>query len=70
MDACISLLDGQCFLMDSTNFHSISFQRVYQYIKRYSVGYDLDAYSFDPADHTVEGTPQECITLFLKYFYH
>lgn len=52
-------LANQLVFMDEEEFESNSFQRVYQYIRRYTAGENLDNFSFK--ESSVEGTPQECL---------
>jgi retron-type reverse transcriptase len=50
-------------LMDDGEFKSCSYQRVYQYIRRFTAGQKLDNFSYPG---TVEGTPQNCVEQLLQ----
>ncbi|XP_048466706.1 E3 ubiquitin-protein ligase rnf213-alpha-like [Rhincodon typus] len=52
-------------LMDEDVFVSEAYQRPYQYLRRFSVHKDIDAFSYKK--YSVEGNPAECLTLFLQY---
>jgi hypothetical protein len=50
--------------MDSEEFESSTYQRVYQYLRRFAAGSDLNNFSFEGA---IEGTPVNCLMLLLRY---
>ncbi len=49
--------------MDDEEFQSNSYQRVYQYIRRFTSEQNLDSFSFDEC---VEGTTQDCLEIILQ----
>ncbi len=49
--------------MDETIFKSAPYQRVFQYLRGYTVGVNLDSFQFN---ETVEGTCQEFLDMILK----
>lgn len=49
--------------MDWKEFCSEAFQRPFQYLRRFNVGNDLDTFEYE--EGSVEGTPAECLQLFL-----
>ncbi len=49
--------------MDDEEFKSNSYQRVYQYIRRFTAKQNLDSFSFNGC---VEGTPQDCLEIILQ----
>ena len=51
-------------LMDNKEFKRSSYQRVYQYLRRYSAGKNLDNFSFVGAEE--EGSAEDCLELFLE----
>ena len=61
----LSHVDKSLVLMDSEEFKGDTYQRVYQYIRRFAAGSDLNAFSFQGG--TVEGSPEDCLKLLLKY---
>jgi hypothetical protein len=50
-------------LMDDEEFKGASYQRVYQYIRRYTAGQNLDTFSYAGE---VEGRPQDCAEQLLR----
>ena len=50
--------------MDDQEFHSATFQRVYQYLRRHIANMNLDHFQYQT---TSEGTPDDCLKLFLQY---
>ena len=50
-------------LMNDEEFKSDSYQRVYQYIRRYRAGKKLDEFNFQ---ETVEGSIENCLELLLE----
>ncbi|XP_043570814.1 E3 ubiquitin-protein ligase rnf213-alpha-like isoform X1 [Chiloscyllium plagiosum] len=52
-------------LMDEDIFVSEAYQRPYQYLHRFSVHKDIDAFSYQK--YSVEGNPAGCLTLLLQY---
>ena len=55
---------GSRVVMDQEEFENETFQRVYQYLRRYAAGTDLDRFSYQR--QSVEGTPQDCLQIFLR----
>ena len=55
---------GSRVVMDQEVFENETFQRVYQYLSRYAAGTDLDRFSYQR--QSVEGTPQDCLQIFLR----
>ncbi|XP_071430029.1 E3 ubiquitin-protein ligase RNF213 isoform X2 [Pithys albifrons albifrons] len=51
--------------MDKEEFCSEAFQRPFQYLKRFDQGCDLDMFWYKA--HSVEGSPAECLQLFLLH---
>uniref|UniRef100_H0WTB7 E3 ubiquitin-protein ligase RNF213 n=1 Tax=Otolemur garnettii TaxID=30611 RepID=H0WTB7_OTOGA len=51
--------------MDHTEFCSETFQRPYQYLKRFHENQNLDMFQYQ--EGSVEGTPEECLQHFLIY---
>ncbi len=51
--------------MDNKEFKRSSYQRVYQYLRRYSAGKNLDNFSFVGAEE--EGSAEDCLELFLEW---
>ncbi|XP_064378919.1 E3 ubiquitin-protein ligase RNF213 isoform X2 [Dromaius novaehollandiae] len=51
--------------MDEEEFCSEAFQRPFQYLKRFDLGYNLDTFFYE-AD-SVEGSPAECLQQFLLH---
>ncbi|XP_064532292.1 E3 ubiquitin-protein ligase RNF213 isoform X2 [Pseudopipra pipra] len=51
--------------MDKEEFRSEAFQRPFQYLKRFDQGCDLDVFWYEA--HSVEGSPAECLQLFLLH---
>ncbi|XP_053850563.1 E3 ubiquitin-protein ligase RNF213 [Vidua macroura] len=51
--------------MDKEEFCSEAFQRPFQYLKRFDQGYDLDTFWYEAL--SVEGTPAECLQIFLLH---
>ncbi|XP_062362182.1 E3 ubiquitin-protein ligase RNF213 [Cinclus cinclus] len=51
--------------MDKEEFCSEAFQRPFQYLKRFDQGYDLDTFWYE--ELSVEGSPAECLQLFLLH---
>lgn len=49
--------------MDEEIFKSAPYQRVFQYLRRYTGGANLDLFQFN---QTVEGTSQECLQMILQ----
>ncbi|XP_015735182.1 E3 ubiquitin-protein ligase RNF213 isoform X2 [Coturnix japonica] len=49
--------------MDEEEFHSEAFQRPFQYLKRFDSGCNLDTFWYK--EHSVEGSPAECLQVFL-----
>ncbi len=49
--------------MDDGEFQSNSYQRVYQYIRRFTDKQNLDSFSFN---EYIEGTPQDCLEIILQ----
>ncbi len=50
-------------LMDNQEFRSDPYQRVYQFIRRFRVGKNLDDFSFKTA---IEGTTENCLEMLLE----
>ena len=50
-------------LMDTGEFESSPYQRVYQYIRRFIAGQNLDSFAYSGL---VEGTPQDCVGQLLQ----
>ena len=50
--------------MDDHEFRSVTFQRVYQYLRRHISNINLDRFQYQS---NPEGTPVECLKLFLQY---
>lgn len=50
--------------MDDQEFHGATFQRVYQYLRRHIANMNLDHFQYLT---TSEGTPDDCLKLFLQY---
>lgn len=61
--SCFYLLGKHYSLMDDVEFRSDPYQRVYQYIRRFDNGCQLDAFSYC---QNVEGTKQDCVQLLLR----
>ena len=57
------LSDKSVVVMDDEEFKSNSYQRVYQYIRRFTTKQNLDSFSFNGC---VEGTPQDCLEIILQ----
>lgn len=51
--------------MDPIEFSSEAFQRPYQYLKRFHQNQNLDTFWYK--EHSVEGSPEECLQHFLIY---
>lgn len=51
--------------MDEEEFHSEAFQRPFQYLKRFDNGCNLDTFWY--TEHSVEGSPAECLQVFLLH---
>ncbi|XP_068007364.1 E3 ubiquitin-protein ligase RNF213 isoform X3 [Melanerpes formicivorus] len=51
--------------MDEEEFCSEAFQRPFQYLKRFDQGLNLDTFWYEA--HSVEGSPAECLQLFLLH---
>uniref|UniRef100_A0A669PUC8 RING-type E3 ubiquitin transferase n=2 Tax=Phasianus colchicus TaxID=9054 RepID=A0A669PUC8_PHACC len=51
--------------MDEEEFHSEAFQRPFQYLRRFNNGYDLDTFWY--TEQSVEGSPAECLQVFLLH---
>lgn len=51
--------------MDPIEFSSEAFQRPYQYLKRFHQNQNLDTFRYK--EHSVEGSPEECLQHFLIY---
>ncbi len=49
--------------MNDEEFKSNSYQRVYQYIRRFTAKQNLDSFYFNEC---VEGTPKDCLKIILK----
>ena len=58
------LLDADEIVMDSDEFRSESFQRVYQYLRRHTTRTNLDRFSY--SEDNVEGTPHDCLQVVLR----
>ena len=56
---------GSRVVMDLEEFENETFQRVYQYLRRYAAGTDLDRFSYQR--QSVEGTPQDCLQIFFRF---
>jgi hypothetical protein len=50
--------------MDVEEFRGATFQRVYQYLRRHAAKVNLDQFQYQA---TTEGTPHDCLQLFLQY---
>ena len=59
----ISPLDPSELVMDDNIFKSAPYQRVFQYLRHYTGGANLDTFKFN---QTVEGTPQDCLQMILR----
>ena len=59
-------LDDSLVLMDFEEFRSPSYQRVYQYLRRHTMGSNLDAFAFTGQ---VEGDSNDCLNMILQYVY-
>ena len=57
-------VDDSIVVMDNREFESDPYQRVYQYIRRHTLGSNLDDFSL--IEGNVEGTPQDCLEIILK----
>ncbi len=57
------LSDKSVVVMDDEEFKSNSYQRVYQYIRRFTAKKNLDSFSFNGC---VKGTPQDCLEIILR----
>ena len=55
---------GSRVVMDQEVFENVTFQRVYQYLRRYAAGNNLDRFSYQR--DSIEGTPQDCLKIFLR----
>ena len=55
---------GSRVVMDQDEFENETFQRVYQYLSCYAAGNDLDRFSYQR--DSIEGTPQDCLQIFLR----
>jgi len=64
MDICLHLIDINVVSMDGGIFRSESFQRVYQYLKRFSSHTNLARFSYKVG--SIEGTVPEALNLLLK----
>ncbi|XP_073901038.1 E3 ubiquitin-protein ligase RNF213 isoform X4 [Castor canadensis] len=51
--------------MDHKEFRSATFQRPYQYLRRFHQNENLDSFQYQ--ENSIEGTPEECLQLFLIY---
>lgn len=51
-------------VMDKKEFESETFQRVYQYLKRHTLGSNLDTFSY--AMGSTEGTSDDCLQILLQ----
>ena len=49
--------------MDDKKFKSDSYQRVYQFIRRYRAGKNLDKFRFED---DIEGSMEDCLELLLE----
>ena len=56
-------LDLSLVMMDSTEFESPLYQRVYQYLRRYIGEYNLDTFSYAA---NVEGSPENCLEVITR----
>ena len=54
---------GNRIVMDKKEFESQTLQRVYQYLRRHTVGSNLDVFFYNSG--STEGTPQDCLEIFL-----
>lgn len=52
--------------IDLKEFQGEHFQRVYQYLKRCKNDQALDSFLYLP--ESVEGTPNECLEILLRYY--
>lgn len=52
-------------LVDQGNFRSSSFQRVFQYLRRFTAGANLDSFFYTEGE--VDGTPRECVEQLLRW---
>ena len=59
----IVIADPMKCSMDSREFRSPVFQRVYQYLRRHMEHISLDTFSYMP--ESVEGKPVECLQILL-----
>ena len=50
--------------MDLEEFRSPSYQRVYQYLRRHTMGSNLDAFAYTGL---IEGEPKDCLHMILQY---
>ena len=51
--------------MDDIEFKSEPYQRVFQYLRRYFFGSNLDSFCFNK--NQVEGPVEECLKMILQY---
>ena len=59
-DCVLVITIGNIRGMDDDNFESRPYQCVYQYLKKYQAGENLDYFSFQ--QQAIHGTPQECLS--------
>lgn len=50
-------------LMDQKEFQRVSYQRVYQYLKRHDAREDLDGFTYQ---YSIEDTTTECLDIICK----
>ena len=62
------ILDGGDIVMNEDEFRSEAFQRVYQYLRRYTAKTNLDTFSY--AKGSVEDSPYDCLQIMLRYNVH
>lgn len=55
---------GNAIIMDEEEFESETFQRVYQYLRLYALGSNLDIFSY--AKGSIEGTSEHCLKILLE----
>ena len=60
---CSSSFVSDIVLMDVQEFESSTYQRVYQYLKRYNMKHNLDEFSYTGS---IEGTQEDCLQIILK----
>ena len=58
-------LDSSLVVMDDIEFKSEPFQRVFQYLRHYSNGSNLDSFCFNK--YQVEGPVEDCLKMILQY---